>query len=173
MTDLTWSRIQDAVSDLDRLTELAGYDLGNPELRAQLDEITARTCRRLDLPIALTTMVLDTAQLLLGSHGLAGWIAAADGTPVEWSFCARAVAAGRPYVVADAANDPVQRANPLVLHDGVAAYAGYPLTTPAGHSLGAHCVISDRPHAFSAEELAIIEQGAQQVLEVLSRFRIA
>ena len=58
---------------------------------------------------------LDTTQFFVGSHGLTGWIAEAEGTPVEWSFCGSAVLGGEPgYTVDDAETHPAHRDTPLV-----------------------------------------------------------
>src|SRR3954465_736793 len=93
---------------------LAGIDSDNPELRAKLDEISARTAARLGQPVSLVSLVLDGAQLFVGSFGLQGWQAELGGTPIEWSFCVNTVRSGQPYVVTDARIDALHAANPLV-----------------------------------------------------------
>lgn len=159
------------LADPARLRVLASVDLDHPDLRRELDLITARTSQRIGLPIGLVSLVLDTAQFLAGSHGVDGWIAAAQGTPVEWSFCAHAVASGRPYVVTDAANDAVQATNPLVTVDGIRSYAGVPLVLD-GQILGAHCVIGDSAHAFSDADLAELTGAAAEIIALLERYRL-
>src|SRR5690349_8260946 len=111
----------------ERLAVIGGIDLDDAELQRRLNAIAERTATRLHLPISLVSIVLDTAQVFLGAHGLHGWLADAGGTPVEWSFCANAVTSGRPYVVPDAAADPRQATNPLVTADGIRSYAGIPI----------------------------------------------
>lgn len=158
------------LADLDRIRVLAGLDLRNPRLRAGLDEITTRTATRLGLPVSLASIVLDTAQFLAGSHGVTGWIADVEGTPVEWSFCARAVISGEPYVVPDATADPDQSGNPLVTEDGFRSYAGVPVTLD-GAVLGAHCVIGTEPHDFTAADLAELARSATEIAALLQRYR--
>ena len=125
-----------ALADMDRLRAVADYNLFDPALRDVLNQICAETAADLHQPIGLVTIVLDSAQLVIGKSGLQGWIADVGGTPAEWAFCARAVLADDIYVVDDAALDPVQATNPLVVNDGVRAYAGVPLRSPSGHTLG-------------------------------------
>ena len=161
-----------ALSNIERLRSIGAYDLSNPELRARLDELTAITRERSGLDVALVTVVLDSVQLVLGSSGLTGWIKDAGGTPVEWAFCSHVVAAGRPYIVPDAASDATQRDNPLVSLDSVASYAGVPLVSPSGQVLGAHCVIGTEPHEFTVGELEELERGAGAVLALLEEYRI-
>ncbi|MEZ5216918.1 MAG: GAF domain-containing protein [Ilumatobacteraceae bacterium] len=130
-----------------------------------------RTTDRLHQPIALVTMVLDSAQLVAASSGLDGWLAAAGGTPVEWSFCARAVGSRQPYVVNDARTHPIQRSNPLVAIDNIGCYAGVPLYSPDGHALGAHCVVGTEPHDFTAEEIEELQEAGDEIAVLLETYR--
>ncbi len=155
----------------ERLRVLAGIDVDGPRLRADLDAITARTADRLGLPISLVTLVLDSVQLIAGAHGVDGWVAAAGGIPVEWSFCAHAVATGRPYVVTDAAADPVHAGNPLVAIDGIASYAGVPVIVD-GQVLGAHCVIGAATHTFTDIDLADLHAATAEVAAALQQHRL-
>ena len=159
------------LDDLARMRVLAGLDLDNPVLRRELDAITERTAGRLGLPISLVSFVLDTAQLLGGSYGLDGWIAAVRGVPVEWSFCANAVASGRPYVVPDATTDAQQAGNPLVTVDGVRSYAGVPLVLD-GQVLGAHCIIGADAHIFTDADLAELRDRAEEITALLKNYRL-
>ena len=155
------------LADPDRLRELARIDLDDPALRARLDAIARDTRARLGATVSLITLVLDSVQLVAGSDGLDGWMAAAGGTPVEWSFCADAVLTGRPYVVEDAAHDPRQAGNPLVTQDGIASYCGVPLTGPTGRLLGAHCVLGREPATYTPEQLAALQEAGREVSRVL------
>lgn len=155
----------------ERLADLSSYDLTNPELRAELDEVSARTAEELGLPIALVTVVLDTAQLFIGGHGLTGWAAEANGTPAEWAFCAQMVRTGAPYVMPDGTKDPIHHTNPLVTEVGVRSYAGMPLVNDRGTILGGHCVLGAEPHQFTEAELAALHEATGNVMQILERYR--
>lgn len=159
------------LADLDRLREIAAIDLADPELRRRLDAIAHETRERLGLPTSLITLVLDSAQLIAGSDGLDGWMAEAGGTPVEWSFCVNAVLTGEPYVVQDAAHDPRQFANPLVTEDHIASYCGVPLVSSSGRMLGAHCVLGDRPHEYTLDDVEVLRAAADRIVTVLEQHR--
>ena len=156
----------------DRLAALAAYDLDDPRLRRRLDALAQRTAAELGQPVGLVTLVLDGAQILAGATGVPDWLEKIRGTPVEWSFCANTVVSGEPYLVADAATDPVQRDNPLVTADGVASYAGYPLTTADGHVLGAQCVIGSDPHDFTPADVEVLRAAAAEAVAVLEEHRL-
>jgi GAF domain-containing protein len=155
-----------------RLSVLAGVDIDNPVLRAQLDAVSARTAARLGQPVSLVTMVLDGAQFFAGSFGLEGWLADVGGTPAEWSFCVNAVRSGEAYVVSDARVDALHAANPLVRVDGVRSYAGVPIVMD-GEVLGAHCVLGYAPSDFSAVDLDVLRAGADEIVALLDAHRFS
>jgi GAF domain-containing protein len=154
----------DPVTDIDRLIEISNYDLFSPEIRDKLHAFARRAAERFDLPSGMVSIVLDTAQYWAGMHGVDGWRADAEGTPVEWAFCATVVRTGSMYVVEDAAIDEVQRDNPLVTEDGQRCYAGAPLITKSGHVLGAYCVAGNEPRKFTEEEVADLAAMADEVV---------
>jgi DNA-binding response OmpR family regulator len=159
--------------DRRRLAALAGYDWDHPELRREVDAITRRTAGRLGLPTGMANLVLDTTAITLGSHGVPEWLDEARGTPVEWSFCARTVPTGRPYVVPDATVDEDQRDNPFVTRDKFVSYAGVPLIDQDGQVLGAHCVLGADARAFGDADLAELRAAAGEIMAVLQRYRLS
>jgi GAF domain-containing protein len=165
---------EDPVLDVERLAEIADLDLFSPEVQAKLDVFARRAAERFDLPIGLVTIVLDSAQYFAGQHGTSDWIEEAQGTPVEWSFCANTVRDRAQYVVTDAEYDERQAHNPLVTEDGIRSYAGTPLTTSNGFVLGSYCVIGDTPREFTAEEMAELQRmAAEVVLDIENNHRLS
>ncbi|BAL88135.1 hypothetical protein AMIS_29150 [Actinoplanes missouriensis 431] len=160
----------DTAAGSDRYDVLADIDLDDPELRDRLNRIAERTAERLGQPIALVSMVLDTAQVFPGSYGLTGWLAEMGGTPIEWSFCVNAVNSGTSYVVPDATDDALQSTNPLVTNDGIRSYAGVPVVLD-GAVLGTHCVLGTAAHVFTDADLAELRRGAEEVSELLRAYR--
>jgi GAF domain-containing protein len=160
----------DGLADYERLSRIAEIDLLNPELVARLDEISRRTMGRLGREASYVSIILDSAQIILSSAGMSGWICHAGGTPVEWSFCGQTVALARTYVVPDALDDDLHKDSPLVTMDGTRSYAGVPLTTADGYVLGAHCVIDSNPHLFTEDELSELQRAAQEISAILAEY---
>jgi GAF domain-containing protein len=156
-----------------RLREIVELDLLSPGVDDILQATVVEAAGRLGLPQSMVTVVLDQAQFFAAHHGLDGWMAESRGTPVEWSFCALAVASGKPFVVEDATTHPLTRDNPLVANDGIRCYAGIPLVSARGHALGTLCVIGKEPHAFSAADLetlhALSDQAVRRIEERRTR----
>lgn len=149
----------------ERLAEIAELDLIREERDEVLAEIATRAAELLDLPIAMVSVVLDGAQMVAAHHGPLGWVAEVGGHPAEWSFCANTVRTGEPFVVEDATNHPVTRDNPLVRLEGAGCYAGIPLVTSRGQTVGSLCVVGTAPRAFGEDELEQLAALAARVVE--------
>src|SRR5207244_1219672 len=73
------------------------------------------------------------------------------------SFCNVAIQMPEPLVVEDASTDPRFKDNVLVLQaPHIRFYAGVPLCTPAGHNIGALCVIDTAPRHMDDAQLALL-----------------
>lgn len=151
-------------NDIERLAEIAALDLTSPEVDNLLQEIAARAAQEIGLPISLVSIVLDEAQYFAALHGVAGWMAEARGTPIEWSFCAHAVRSGQPFIVEDAEQEPLVQENPLVKYDGIRCYAGIPLRSSRGYALGTLCVIGKEPRTFTEEEVETLHGLAAEAV---------
>lgn len=127
-----------------------------------LDAFARDVATDLDAPVALVSIVGRDAQEFAGAYGLSGWLAETRGTPLEWSFCRRVVGTGKPYVVADAVNDAVQRDNPLVLDGTIGSYVGVPLQHD-GEVVGALCVLTAAPREVDAGEVARLTEHAARL----------
>ncbi len=154
-----------------RLQEISRLGLAELTQDDALQAIVQDATRELGLPIGLVSIVLDESQHFIARTGLDGWLASANGTPVEWAFCVNAVRTKRPFVVEDATRDAAVSDNPLVEHDGVRCYAGAPLLTSAGHALGTMCVIGSEPRAFSDQDIERLQVFAARVVDHLEARR--
>lgn len=153
-----------ALRQRERLQEIADLELLSPEVAALLQDVARDAATHFGLPIGLVSVVLDEAQHFAASHGLGGWLAEVNGTPVEWSFCRYAVSSGTPFVVEDAEAHPLVQESPLVQIDGVRCYAGIPLVTSKGHVVGSFCVIGTTDRSFDDAELATLKQYAAEAI---------
>lgn len=156
----------------ERIREIAGYDLYSADLRTSLDAIAQHSAASLEAPVSLVSVLLDTSQFIIGSYGVSGWVAYAQGTPAEWAMCTQTVLAGEPYCVVDARHDPRHADNPFLQTSGMRSYLGVPLTGHGGHTLGAHCVIDVKPRVFGDADLAVLHDGAEKVMTLLDAYRL-
>lgn len=145
---------------LDELTELAILDtLPEPEYD-DLAQLAAHIC---GTPIALVSLLDANRQWFKARVGLD-----APETPRNISFCGHAIEDGKLLIVADALADERFSDNPLVTgHPDIRFYAGTPLTTSKGHSLGTLCVIDTTPRELSAEQVTMLEALGRTVTRTL------
>lgn len=149
-----------AAAETARLEEIAALGLVSGDRDPALDAMAREAAAELGAPVALINVVLDTAVHVAASHGLAGWIADVGGLPAEWAFCAHTARLGAPLVIEDTTANPLSADSPLVLVDGVRAYAGVPLISARGHALGTMCVLGTAARPFSAADVAALTAHA-------------
>src|SRR5262245_45847944 len=124
----------------------------------------------LKVPAAYVSFVDADRQFFKSSVGLPEPWASMRETPLTHSFCKHVVASGEPMVIADAREDPLVRDNLAVPELGVIAYAGIPLTTPDGATLGSFCVVDHQPREWNEQELEVLRNlAASTMTEVRSR----
>jgi diguanylate cyclase (GGDEF)-like protein len=144
------------VEDPARLRALAASGLLSEDLEPALDRWTRLAATLIGAPTALLSLVERDRQYLKSAAGAP--LGAEDRhTPLTHSFCRHVVENQTALVIEDAREDPLVRDNPAVAEFGVIAYAGEPVTTSDGHTLGSFCVIDTRPREWTAEELALLE----------------
>ena len=147
----------------DAAVEPAAAPPGAALREAQPAEAFARVARLaarlLDAPLASIGLVEADRVSLLAQVGVPEPFATRREWPLSHSPCRLAVATGAPLVVADARADPrasEAAGGPL----SMAAYAGVPLTTPAGQAIGTLCVADRRPRAWSDADLDVLAELA-------------
>jgi diguanylate cyclase (GGDEF)-like protein/PAS domain S-box-containing protein len=148
-----------SLSDPDRLRALSQTELMDAGRQASLDRVTRMASRFLRAPIALVSLVDAQRQFFASEVGLG-----LQETPLSHSFCQRVVLDGAPVVVPDARLDPRFVDNPAIDDLGVIAYAGVPLRTAGGHTLGSLCVIQSTPRVWSDDEIELLRDLAESVL---------
>ncbi|MFI5958676.1 ATP-binding protein [Cryptosporangium sp. NPDC051539] len=165
-----------AVLDPERLRVLEATGLLDGPAVEVLDRLTSLAGRVLRAPVALVSLVDSGRQFFVSAVGLPQPWAERRQTPHTHSFCQYVVARDAPLIITDARADEMLCTNLAIPDIGVIAYAGYPLRSPDGQTLGSFCVIDTRPRAWSPEDLGVIEDlasAAQSEIAVrLSHARI-
>jgi len=132
-----------------RLAALRRYEVLDSPPEPEFDEVVSLAADLLRAPIALVSLVDEHRQWSKARFGLD-----AASVPRAWAFCDHVLgAAGQPLVVPDTAADPRFADNPLVAGGPrIRFYAGAPLVTPDGHTLGTVCVLSPEPRPAGLAE---------------------
>lgn len=136
-------------NETERLALLHSLDLLDTLAEPAFDRITRLVTRTLQVPIALVTLVDTNRQWFKSRVGLN-----ASETPREFAFCAHTILQGSTMVVGDAAKDARFTDNPLVTgKPNIRFYAGVPIRTSDGTTLGTLCAIDSQPRTLSQDAL--------------------
>jgi PAS domain S-box-containing protein len=155
----------DEAARLRALRELGVLDTA-PEER--FDRLTRLAQDMFQAPIALVTLVDENRQWFKSNLGLG-----VGETSRDVAFCAHAILDDGVLVVPDATADPRFADNPLVTGDpDIRFYAGAPLATSDGHSVGTLCVIDTEPRDWTAEQSRALRDLANVVEQELNQARL-
>jgi len=133
----------------------------------EFDRLTRLAAQLLDAPAAFVTVISGDRQYLKS--------AVADGerseqagssTELDRSFCQHAISSNEPFVVQDAREHPLVKDNKAVA-EGVIAYAGIPLHTHDGESIGALCVVDSKPRQWSGEDVENLRALARAAMQLI------
>jgi len=158
----------------DRLAALRRTALLDTPPEEAFDRLTRMAARLLGTPVSLISLVADDHQFFKSAIGLPEPWASRRVHPISFSFCGQVVATGEPLVLEDARRHPLLRHNPVIRELGWVAYAGVPLVTRQGHTIGALSVIDKTPRLWSERDIALLQDLAASVAtEIELRTEIA
>lgn len=148
-------------NEADRLVALQSYHLMDSGEEKDFDAIASIASALCHTPISLITFIDDKRQ----------WFKSHVGTELtenfrDLSFCTHTIAgADEVMVVPDALQDARFASNPVVTEAKVTFYAGVPLINEDGFALGTLCVLDQKPHDFSQEQITALKALAKQVVD--------
>jgi len=157
------------INEIERLKDLRSYEILDTPPENEFDEITFLASQICGTPISLISLIDENRQWFKSRQGLE-----VAETPREHSFCGHALnEQDKILIVQDSRNDERFHDNPLVLGDpNVVFYAGIPLVTPKGNSLGTLCVIDRVPRELDQSQIKALKALGNQ-LEKLLEYRIS
>jgi PAS domain S-box-containing protein len=155
------------VNEAARLRALYDYqilDTPEEELYDSFARLAAEAC---GAPCAMISFVDEHRQWFKAHIGFEG-----RETTRDVAFLAHVVAGEEMLVVADARRDERFRDNPLVTGPPfVRFYAGAPLRTPAGHTIGSLCVVDREPRDLTEERRGMLASLASALMSALEARR--
>lgn len=148
-------------NETQRLAQVARFCTVDSEQDEVFDKIVAMTSAYFNVPITLISIVEEHRQWFRARVGLE-----ATQTPREVSFCAYTTLDNLMLEVLDATLDPRFKDNALVTGaPHICYYAGAPLITADGFTLGTLCIIDRVPRApMSERDAAMLKNFAELVM---------
>jgi GAF domain-containing protein len=129
------------------------------------DRLTCLAAQLLEAPVAMVSLVDADRQFFLSACGLPEPIHTARETTLELSICQHVVATGRPVISTDTRCDPRLAGNGAVVALGIVAYAGLPLVTADGHTVGSLSVADVVPRDWTGHQLTILAHLADITMD--------
>ncbi len=143
------------------LRELAILDTEKEEAFEDMAKLASFVC---GVPIGLISFLDHDRQWFKAHPGLD-----ISELPRDVAFCGYTILHDEVFVVPDATKDPRFAGNPLVTAEpSIRFYAGVPIRSGSGHSVGTVCVIDHEPRELTPNQrksLAIIAKQAGNLLE--------
>lgn len=151
--------------EAERLRILRSKNLSNGERERHFDLVTKYVSKVTDFPVCLITFIDRDIQWIKSSTGLE-----IESTPRNQAFCNYTIMQGGAFVVANATSDVRFSGNPLVTGGPtIRSYAGHPITTSDGVTVGALCVIDNRVRTVSKHVLDQLAGMAEIVGEMINQ----
>lgn len=146
-----------------RLATLYQYKILDTKAESSFDEIVRLAAYICQTPIALISLIDADRQWFKSKLGIE-----ATETAREEAFCNHTILEPDILIVNDALTDDRFSTNPLVISDPyIRFYAGVPLITPAGLTIGALCAIHTVPHQLSSQQVEGLQALGHQVITQL------
>ena len=149
------SRVPVEAARLDTLRRLDLLDTAGSEA---FDRITRMAAQLFNVPVAAISLTDTDRQWFKSRVGISHQACAREGAP-----CATVTETSDVLVVPDLLADTVHQHSHLV-GDGIRFYAGAPLTTADGYTLGAMCVLVTEPRDVAPHEVRALQDLAAMVM---------
>ena len=131
--------------EADRLRELETFRVLDTAQEQEYDDLVYLASQICGTPVAMMTLIDSDRQWWKSRIG-----ESKTETPRDIAFCAHAILKPETMMVKDALEDERFADNPLVTADPpIRFYAGAPMVTLAGHTMGTLCVIDRVPRELS------------------------
>ncbi len=150
-------------NETQRIETLFQYKILETLPEQALDDFTRLAAQICKTPIALMTLINRDRQWFQSKFG---WTATES--EHEISFCAQAILQSEVLVVPDALADERFATNPLVTSEPlIRFYAGAPLITSQGYTLGTLCVMDYVPRELNSDQLEALQALSRQAIAKL------
>jgi GAF domain-containing protein len=118
--------------------------------------LTARLAHIFNVPIVLVGMIGENRESFVSHFGLAEDLAK-EGIARSDSVCSQVVASGQALIIEDLARDRRFSRNVFLRERKFRFYAGVPLNTADGYTIGSLCVLDYKPRKFSEQEMRLLQ----------------
>ncbi|MEN9877521.1 MAG: hypothetical protein RLZZ158_560 [Cyanobacteriota bacterium] len=154
-------------NELQRLAELQSFEILDTKQETIYDDLGEIARCIAGTPIGLISLVDENRQWFKTCLGLG-----TKETPRSISFCGHTILNKQALIIPDTLQNPDFVDNPLVVGEPyIRFYAGFPLVSNSGLSIGTICVISPSPQTLNPSQQIGLNLLAKQVISVMEHRR--
>lgn len=156
-------KLDSEVIEAERVQALKALNIIDSPREQSFDNIATLAATTLNVPIALISMIDESRQWYKSTYGID-----AVENPSDISICQYTIQQSSVFEVSDTHLDARFVDNPFVTGSPHARfYAGVPLTTKQGHTLGSLCVIDQAPKTLTEAERQTLLLLAEQTISMI------
>lgn len=150
-------------NETERLRELRRLNILDSEKEKDFDELVELASIICGVPISLVTLIDADRQWFKSKKGVE-----VSSTHRDISFCGHAINNDEIFVIENAVADERFYDNPLVTGDpNIRFYAGMPIKSENGYSLGTLCVIDSEPKKLDENQIKALKILGRQVSKLI------
>jgi signal transduction histidine kinase len=151
-------------NETQRLKALQSFNILDTLTEKDYDDISLMASIICDVPIALVSFVDKDRQWFKSNLGLK-----TKSTARIDSFCSHAIESPtEPFIIKNSRIDERFKENPLVVGDpNIVFYAGIPIVTEDGLSLGTVCIIDNKPRELNEKQILAMKMLSNQAMNLL------
>jgi hypothetical protein len=144
---------------LEAVNRFIQIQINKQEEFKEISQLAAEIC---GVPSAFITLIGEDTEFMLADDRFV------SNSSRDESFCHYVLESDSVVIVSDAQMDPKLKDYAAVKREaGIRFYAGAPLTTNDGHTLGSLCVIDQKPGQLTQIQKQMLENLARQVIQLL------
>ena len=148
-----------------RLAALEYLGAAGPGADRVLQDLVDAAREAFGTGLCMANLITGDAQYFRAWSGeLPEELAEARRDPRERSMCRYVVETEAPLVVGDLLADGRFRDQHFCVNHGARFYAGFPLTTSDGHTIGSLCLLDTRPREFGQDDIVLLGAFARAVV---------
>ncbi|GAB3174152.1 ATP-binding protein [Telluribacter humicola] len=149
------------LNDAERLEALYKYQILYTPAEEAFDNITQMMAQVFKAPMAFISLVDKDYVYYKAQVGPFG----RDRVDRKDSLCSLTILGTEPLIIEDASGEACFHDNPYVaVEGGIRFYAGAPLITASGHTIGTACIVDIHPRSFSEADKQLLVRFASLVM---------
>jgi PAS domain-containing protein len=151
-------------NEFERLNAVKRFAHLDAGINKDLNELVDLIAKYGEVPVALISLIDDTMQWFKASVGTGDIVS----NHRHLSFCNKTIEQNDMLIVPDATKDSRFENLPIVADEpGIKFYAGVPLVTYDGHSVGTVCILDVKPRELSDMQITLLKVLSKQALNLI------